>query len=98
MRRRVVLAPDAVRQFRRLRAADQSLLRSAMTTHLREEDATVETRIRFRLRRPSPVAEFELRVEDWRVFHRVVGNEVQVAMIGRKRRNVLIVDGKRFIL
>jgi hypothetical protein len=33
-----------------------------------------------------------------RVFYRVVGDEVQVVMIGRKQRNVLIVDGKRFIL
>ena len=69
-----------------------------MTTHLRDDDAMTETRNRFRLRRPSPVAEFELRVEDWRVFYRVVGDEVQVVMIGRKPRNVLIVDGKRFIL
>ena len=51
---------------------------------LGESDATQETRNRFRLRRPSSVAEYELRVRDWRVFYRVVDRTVQVALIGRK--------------
>ena len=44
------------------------------------------------------MAEFELRVQDMRVFYRVVGDEVQVVIIGRKRGSMLIVAGKRFIL
>ena len=40
----------------------------------------------------------KLRIRDWRVFYRVVGDTVQVALIGRKRGNVLIIDRKRFIL
>lgn len=69
-----------------------------MAKCLSEDDARTETRNRFRLRRPSPFAEFELRVEDWRLFYRVVGAQAQVVIIGRKQRDVLIVDGKRFIL
>jgi len=65
---------------------------------LGESDATQETRNRFRLRRPSRFADYELRIGDWRVFYRVVGDTVQVALIGRKRGNVLIIDRKRFIL
>ena len=65
---------------------------------LGESDATQETRNRFRLRRPSRFADYELRIGDWRVFYRVVGHTVQVALIGRKRGNVLIIDRKRFIL
>ncbi len=64
----------------------------------KNRDATQETRNRFRLRRPSPVADYELRIRDWRVFYRVMGDTVQVALIGRKRGNVLVIDGKRFVV
>ena len=69
-----------------------------MKTTLANADAMVETRNRFRLRRPSPFADFELRVQDWRIFYRVVQEEVRVGLIGRKRGNALIVDGRRFVL
>jgi hypothetical protein len=65
---------------------------------LGESDATQETRNRFRSRRPSRFADDELRIRDWRVFYRVVGDTVRVALIGRKRGNVLMIDRKRFIL
>jgi mRNA-degrading endonuclease RelE of RelBE toxin-antitoxin system len=94
----VVLSPDAVRQFRRLRAADRAKVRDAMELSLANEDAFRETKNRFRLRRPSDVAEFELRVDDLRVFYRVVGTQVQVVLIGRKRGNSVVIDGKRFVL
>jgi hypothetical protein len=69
-----------------------------MMTQLANADATIGTRNRFRLRRPSPFADFELRVDPWRIFYRVIGAEVRVAMIGRKRGNVVIVGGRRFVL
>ena len=98
VKRRVLLSPDATRQFCQVRAADRTLVRDAMKTSLEVGDATEETRNRFRLRRPSPFADYELRVEDYRIFYRVVANEVLVAMIGRKRGNFLVVDRRRFIL
>ena len=98
MRRTVVLSPDAVRQFRKLRAAERARVRDAMEASLANDDALVETRNRFRLRRPSDAAEFELRVGDVRAFYRVAGTEVQVVLIGRKRRNHVVIDGKRFVL
>jgi mRNA-degrading endonuclease RelE of RelBE toxin-antitoxin system len=96
--REVLLSPDAVRQFRALRARDQRLLRDALTKQLKEADATQETRNRFRLRRPSQVADFDLRVRDLRVFYRVADRQVQVALIGRKEGNELIVEGRKFVL
>jgi len=97
-RRRVLLSPDALRQLRRLRAHDRALLKEQMREQLEESDATQETRNRFRLRRPSPVADYELRIRDWRVFYRVIGGTVQVGLVGRKNGNVLIIDGKGFML
>lgn len=69
-----------------------------MRRQLAETDATEETQQRFRLRRPSELAEFELRVGNWRAFYRVRGEEVQVVLIGEKRGERLFVDGKRFVL
>lgn len=92
------MSPDAVRQLRALRADDRALLKEAMRTQLEESDAAEETRNRFRLRRPSTVADYELRVRDLRIFYRVTDDEVRVVLIGRKRGNFLIVDRKRFVL
>jgi mRNA-degrading endonuclease RelE of RelBE toxin-antitoxin system len=93
-----VLSPDAVRQFRKLRAAERARVRDAMEASLANEDALVEMKNRFRLRRPSEAAEFELRVGDVRVFYRIAGTEVQVVLIGKKQGNSVVIDGKRFIL
>jgi len=55
-------------------------------------------RNRFRLRRFSPHADFELRVERWRVFYRVQRNLVIVELIGWKQENSLFIEGKEFKL
>ncbi len=96
--RGVRLSVDAVRQFRALRAFERSLLRDAMKKHLGESDPGQETRDCFRLRRPSEFADFELRVQDFRVFYRLAGNQVQVVLIGRKKGSELIVEGRSFVL
>lgn len=69
-----------------------------MLASLGDDDATVEARNRFRLRRPSEFADFEFRVDDLRVFYRVAVDQVQVALIGRKKGDHLVIDGKRFTL
>jgi mRNA-degrading endonuclease RelE of RelBE toxin-antitoxin system len=97
-KRTVLLAPDAVRQLKQLRASDRSRLKEAIRAALAEDDATISNRNRFPLRRPSERAGFELRVGELRVFFRVVGSEVRITMIGRKVGNQLIIDGKRFTL
>ncbi len=77
---------------------DRSLVKDGIREQLGESDATQETRHRFRLRRPSRFADYELRIRDWRVFYRVGDDTVQVALIGRKRGNALIIDHRRFTL
>lgn len=93
-----MLSPDAVRQFRKLRAAERARVRDATEASLANDGALVETRNRLRLRRPSEATEFEFRVGEVRVFYRVAGTEVQVVLMGRKRGNSVVIDGKRFIL
>ena len=94
----VVFAPAALRQYKRLPAAARRLLKEEIKKQLAFQDPTEETRNRFRLRRVSPYADFELRVEPWRVFYRVQKELVIVELIGRKKGNVLLIDGKEFEL
>jgi mRNA-degrading endonuclease RelE of RelBE toxin-antitoxin system len=95
---RVVFAPAALRQYKRLPGAARSLLKKEIREQLALQDPTEETRNRFRLRRLSPHADFELRVEPWRVFYRVQDELVIVELIGRKKGNVLLISGKEFEL
>jgi mRNA-degrading endonuclease RelE of RelBE toxin-antitoxin system len=94
----VVFSPAAVRQYKRLPAAARSLLKKEIHEQLALQNPTEETRNRFRLRRLSPHADFELRIEPWRVFYRVQEELVIVELIGRKRGNSLLIDGKEFKL
>ena len=97
-KRKVILAPDAARQFKRLAAAERARLKEAITVSLENDDATTISKNRFPLRRPSEMASFEFRVGELRVFYRIVGNEVRIVLIGRKKGNQLLIDGKRFTL
>jgi mRNA-degrading endonuclease RelE of RelBE toxin-antitoxin system len=96
--RLVVFSPAAIRQYKRLPAAARSLLKKEIHERLALEDPTEENRNRFRLRRFSLHADFELRVESWRAFYRVQENLVTVELIGRKKGNVLLIEGKEFKL
>ena len=98
MHRRAVLSPAAVRQLGALKARERAILIAAIRENLERADALEQSRNRFRLRRPSEHAEFELRAGDLRAFYRVVGVRVEIVLIGRKVRNALIVEGRRFVL
>lgn len=94
----VVFSPAAVRQYNRLPAGARRLLKKEIYERLALENPSEENRNRFRLRRVSRYADFELRVEPWRVFYRVREDLVIVELIGRKRGNVLLIGGKEFKL
>ena len=94
--RRVVLSDTAVRLFRTFPKAQQPGIRDGIRVQLQENDPTEETRNKFRLRRPSAHAEYELRLGDYRVFYRVRGEIVEVVLIGEKRGNRLLIGGEEF--
>jgi hypothetical protein len=67
--------------------------------HLVAQSPTATTRNKFRLRRASRYADYELRLQDLRVLYRVGPDDrVTVTIIGRKVGNQLIVEGKAFAL
>jgi len=96
MVRPVVLSEAAVRQFRALPKAHQRAVKNGIRVHLEENDAAAETRNKFRLRRPSPHADYELRLGDVRGFYRVRDEIIEVVLIGEKRGHRLRIGGVEF--
>jgi len=94
----VVLSEEALRHFRRMPKADRTLVREGIRIHLEEGDPAQASRNKFRLRRPSPHAEFELRLGRWRVFYRLREGRVEVVILGEKRGNLLFIGGEEFAL
>ena len=59
------------------------------------DDANVETRRRKPLR-PNRIASWELRIDDYRVFFDIEGdNKVKVVAVGHKEHNGLHIRGKK---
>lgn len=77
------------------RKFEQQIIISNIDTQLAHEP-TVETRNRFRMR-PNDVAEWELRIDRFRVFYNVADDVqiVRIEVIGVKRGNQLFVRGQR---
>jgi mRNA-degrading endonuclease RelE of RelBE toxin-antitoxin system len=96
--RQVLFTDDAIRQFKGLPSAVRPLIKEAIRLHLIEADPTQTTRNKFRLRRPSEYADYELRVGQWRVFYRADQYQVIVTLLGEKKGNLLIVDGEEIAL
>ena len=94
----VAFTPDAVRQFRKLPKAARAFVKDAVRVHLRDGDPAQPTRNKFRLRRASPHADYELRAEQWRIFYRYDGKDVLVTLIGEKRGEALLVEGEELKL
>ena len=85
--------------FRALTARERAIVLDAAESQLLHEPLK-ETRHRKPLR-PNPIAPWELRVGQFRVFYEVTAGEpgvVRVLAIGRKRRNAVIIGGKEIQL
>lgn len=91
---RISITAVAEKQMRALPVRSQRILRAAILARLRDQPA-IPTRAIKRLR-PSPLAQFELRVGDLRVLYNVVKDEVVLLIVGRKVGNTLIVEGEEF--
>lgn len=95
----VEFAESVEDHFRALTARGRTTALAAINRQLVHEPLK-ETRHRKPLR-PNPIAPWELRVGQLRVFYEVVGAEsgvVRILAVGRKRRNVLTIGGKEILL
>ncbi len=89
---------EAVADLRSLRKHDAHLIIDKIESIL-SVAPTTETRNCKRLR-PNQLAEWELRIGEFRVFYDVSAIEVtvNVVAIGRKRGNRLLIQGKEYDL
>jgi mRNA-degrading endonuclease RelE of RelBE toxin-antitoxin system len=95
---RLVFTPEAIDDLRQFRKYDQQHIVAAIETQLLHRPAH-ETRHRKRLR-PNALAEWELRVQTFRVFYDVdvEQNVVKIAAVGSKQGNTLFIHGEEYQL
>ena len=89
---------ESVDDLRSFRKHDQQQIIAAMEAQLTHQ-ATEETRNRKRLR-PNQLAEWELRIGDWRVFYDVDTEAavVKIEAVGYKHGSRLFVHGEEYEL
>ena len=80
---RIILKPDAVQDLHRLTRYGATTILDHIERHLRFEPTRVSRSRIKRLRGPQP-ADYRLRVGAYRVFYRVVGDEVHVLRVMHK--------------
>jgi mRNA interferase RelE/StbE len=83
MRFAIVLAPEAVDDLKRLKAAVRSAVRAALEAHLRHEPKRT-SRSRIKRLRGIHRPQYRLRVGEIRVFYDVTGAIVEVLAIVAK--------------
>ncbi len=93
MRFEVRFVPSAAQDLEFYTVREQRVLLDAMAEFL-EIDSNVEGRRRKPLR-PNPLAPWELRIGDYRVFYEIGESFVRVLAIGHKVHNDLIIQGKK---
>jgi hypothetical protein len=98
MKRKAMVKPQALAHLRWLPVHQQRAVTDGIRRHLVENDPQAETRNKFRLRRASGAADYELRLGDLWVLYRVEGSLVSITVVGIKRGNTLIVKGEEFLL
>jgi len=76
----IILAPEAVDDFRSLKATLRAKVRDGLRTHLRHEPTKI-SRSRIKRLRGLSRPQYRLRIEDLRVFYDVTGEKVEVLAI-----------------
>jgi mRNA-degrading endonuclease RelE of RelBE toxin-antitoxin system len=91
---RIDFTPSAAADLAHFRAVDQRVIVEAIRVHL-TIDADIESRRRKRLT-ANPVAPWELRVGDHRVFYEIAEDAaVRILAVGIKEHNDLFIRGKK---
>lgn len=79
----IVLAPEAIEDFKSLRANVRAGIRTALETHLRHQPVKV-SRSRIKRLRGLRQPQYRLRIGEIRIFYDVTGTTVQVLAIVTK--------------
>jgi mRNA-degrading endonuclease RelE of RelBE toxin-antitoxin system len=80
---RILLAPEAVEDLRRLKVNLRTVVQAAMRTHLTHEPTKL-SKSRIKRLRGLARPQYRLRVDEVRVFYDIVGRTVEVLAIVAK--------------
>jgi mRNA-degrading endonuclease RelE of RelBE toxin-antitoxin system len=91
---RIEIAEGALEDLRWFKKAERVTILDSLARHL-EHEAVQQSRDRKKLRE-SILSQWELRIDQYRVFYNVIHAErkVQVTAVGRKDRNRLLIRGR----
>ena len=92
----IKMTSEAEEDLNYFRAYERGVIVDGMKNHLRI-DADKESKRRKRLR-PNPIAPFELRIDNYRVFYDLEDRTVWVISVGWKEHNDVYIRGKKVIL
>lgn len=95
---RIEFTPESLEDLRLLRVYDQRRVIESVEEQLRHQP-TQATRNRKRLR-PNELAEWELRVGDFRIFYDTDEEDalVKIEAVGYKKGNILFIHGEEYEL
>jgi mRNA-degrading endonuclease RelE of RelBE toxin-antitoxin system len=93
MKFEVEFVPSADQDLESYTVREQRIILDAVAEFL-EVDANVESRKRKQMR-PNPLAPWELRIGDHRVFYEIREGSVKVLAIGHKVHNELFIRGQK---
>jgi len=93
MRFEVGFIPSAEQDLKFYTAREQRIILDAIVEFL-EVDANVENKRRKPLR-PNPLAPWELRIGDYRVFYETAEKAARILAIGHKVHGELVIQGKK---
>src|SRR5665213_721383 len=79
----IILAPEALADFKLLKAGSRAAVRAALEIHLRHEPTKI-SRSRIKRLRGFRQPQFRLRVDDVRIFYDVSDDAVEVLAIVKK--------------
>jgi len=93
MRFEVKFVPSADQDLESYTVREQKIILGGIVEFL-ETDANVENKRRKQMR-PNPLAPWELRIADYRVFYEIREKSVRVLALGHKVHNELFIRGQK---
>lgn len=93
---RITITEEGETQLRSLAAREQRIVEAGILARLVDQPLTLTKAVK--PLRPNPLAQFELRVESFRVLYNVdeANQEVVILVVGQKVGHKLIVAGEEF--
>ena len=81
----IILAPEAIEDWKQLQARDRAMVKEAIETHLRFEPTKI-SKSRIKQLRGISRPQYRLRIDDIRVFFDVTNQVVEVLAIVNKQQ------------